>query len=50
MVKRLKNVLFPVMAALLTGLVVIMPRFMCVTIFHQPEMPEEINDFRKYDK
>lgn len=38
------------LAAVLTSMVMVMPRLTCFFIFHQPEMPEEINDFRKYDK
>ncbi len=35
---------------LLTGVIKGMSLFTCCFIFHQPKMPEEINDFRKYDK
>lgn len=46
MKKQLKSAF----TALLTGMVMIMPLFTCIFILHQPKMPEELNDFRKYDK
>ena len=36
--------------AVLTGMIMIMPLFTCYFILHQPQVPDEINDFRKYDK
>ena len=33
---------------LLTGVIRGMALLTCCFIFHQPQMPEEINDFRKY--
>lgn len=47
---KITKVLTSVMAVALTAVVTIMPRFTCFFILHQPEMPEELNDFRKYDK
>lgn len=34
----------------LTGIIMIMPLLTCIFMFHQPKLPEEINDFRKYNK
>lgn len=39
-----------VLTTMLTGIVMIMPLITCFYILYQPELPEEINDFRKYDK
>lgn len=39
-----------IVAEALTAVVGIMPCFTCCFILHQPELPEELNDFRKYDK
>lgn len=46
----MKKMMSSVIATVLTGMIMIMPLFTCYFIFHQPEMPDEINDFRKYDK
>lgn len=47
---QMKKYLGTALATVLTGVVAIMPLFTCIFMFHQPELPEEINDFRKYDK
>lgn len=39
-----------ILTMMLTGVIMIMPLFTCFYILHQPQMPEELNDFRKYDK
>lgn len=46
----MKKMMSSMLAAVLTSMVMVMPLFTCFFMFHQPEMPEEINDFRKYDK
>lgn len=35
-------------AAALTGVVMFMTCFTCFFMLHQPKMPDELNDFRKY--
>lgn len=47
---KMKKYLGIAMTAVLTGVITVMPLFTCIFMFHQPELPEEINDFRKYDK
>lgn len=47
---KIEKVFNSTLAVILTGLIAVMPCFTCTFMFHQPEMPEEINDFRKYDK
>lgn len=46
----MKKMMSSLVAAALTGMIMIMPMLTCYFIFHQPKMPDEINDFRKYDK
>ena len=46
----MKKMMSSVVATALTGIIMIMPLFTCYFMFHQPKMPDEINDFRKYDK
>ena len=46
--KNVKKGFRHALKALLTGVVMIMPLFTCCFIFHQPQLPEEINDFRRY--
>lgn len=46
----MKKQLRKVLTSVLAGVIMIMPLFTCIFILHQPEMPEELNDFRKYDK
>lgn len=48
--KSMRKRLEKILTAVLTGMILIMPLYTCFFIFHQPEMPEEINDFRKYDR
>lgn len=47
---KVRKTLKSLFTTMLTGMILIMPLFTCFYIFHQPEMPEEINDFRKYDR
>lgn len=46
----MRKMMSSMVAAVLTGMIMIMPLFTCFFMFHQPAMPEELNDFRKYDK
>lgn len=46
----MKKMMSSLVTAVLTGMIMIMPLFTCYFILHQPKMPDEINDFRKYDK
>lgn len=48
--KRLSNSILKAVTAALTGFIVLIPLYTCVFFVHQPRLPEEINDFRKYDK
>lgn len=47
---KMKRNIKALLTTALTALVMIMPLFTCFFMFHQPQMPEELNDFRKYDK
>ncbi len=47
---KAKKALATLVTTVLTSVVMIMPLFTCFYILHQPKMPEELNDFRKYDK
>ncbi|MBQ2937094.1 MAG: cyclic lactone autoinducer peptide [Lachnospiraceae bacterium] len=46
----MRKMMSSMIAVTLTGMIMIMPLFTCFFMFHQPKMPDEINDFRKYDK
>lgn len=46
----MKKMMSSLVTTVLTGMIMIMPLFTCYFILHQPKMPDEINDFRKYDK
>lgn len=47
---KMKMCFATMLTAVLTPVIMIMPLLTCFYILHQPEMPEELNDFRKYDK
>ena len=46
---KLRKSMATVMTVLLTGAIMVMPRLTCVFILHQPQMPDELNDFRCYE-
>lgn len=48
--KKSTNPILKTVAKALTSFIIIMPLFTCFFFVHQPKLPEEINDFRKYDK
>ncbi len=43
------NVIRQMLEMLLTGVIKGMALFTCCFIFYQPEMPAEMDDFRKYN-
>lgn len=47
---KVKKSVAALLTTVLSSVIMIMPLFTCFYILHQPEMPEELNDFRKYDK
>ena len=48
--KKMTNTISKVLTAALTGFIFLMPLYTCCFFLHQPKMPAEFDDFRKYDK